>query len=220
MFLLYRLICRKTHPLFIHKLLHCDYSVLLTIRSSSSIFSSRPVFFLLLPPSSVFVSLIHHLPLLIHMLLVILSAPKFLPDLSRTSVLTFITLGCTDKRISLLRLRQSCHVRSVRMSAGGLGSQKCLKLSHKNIRQTFMREKVGCARCPWPPFVSDHRAFSWPNDAPKTPKVVKGVAVEVEDVDVGGSAPSREINGSHKLAPSSVLQSHALSNTPAVPPSC
>lgn len=62
-------------------------------------------------------------------------APKFLqpsPDSLHTSVLAFIKVGCTDKRISLLRLHQSCHVRSVKISGGGLGRRKCLKVSHKN----------------------------------------------------------------------------------------
>lgn len=79
-------------------------------------------------------------PLLILMLfsvffLSVLPSPKFLqpsPDSLHTSVLTFITLCCTDKRISLLRLHQSCHVRSVKIRKGGLGRRKCLKVSHKN----------------------------------------------------------------------------------------
>lgn len=111
---------------------------------------SRPV--LPPPPSSVlFLSLtllIYHLffppffadPLLILMLRLsffhpFLPAPKFLqpsPDSLHTSVLTFITVGCADKRISHLRLHQSCHVRSVQISEGGLGRRKCLKVSHKN----------------------------------------------------------------------------------------
>lgn len=55
------------------------------------------------------------------------------PNLLRTSGLIFITAGCTDKRISHLRLQQSCHVRSVKISGGGLGGRKPLKVSHKNI---------------------------------------------------------------------------------------
>lgn len=64
-----------------------------------------------------------------------LPAPKFLqpsPDSLHTSGLTFITVGCADKRISHPRLRQSCYVRSAKISGGGLGRRKCLKVSHKN----------------------------------------------------------------------------------------
>lgn len=109
-----------------------------------------PVLSLPPPSSSVLflslTSLIYYLfflfahPLLILMLLLsvfhpFLPAPKFLqpsPDSLHTSVLTFITVGCADKRISHLRLHQSCHVRSVKISEGGLGRRKWLKVSHKN----------------------------------------------------------------------------------------
>lgn len=99
----------------------------------------------LLCPPSVFNFAYLFLPLFAHPVLTLMlplsffhplpPAPKFLqpsPDSLHTSGLTFITVGCADKRISHLRLHQSCHVRSVKISRGGLGGRKCLKVSHKN----------------------------------------------------------------------------------------
>lgn len=133
---------------------HSEASSLLSLQLSSShpcIISPSccPSCCCLSPPSSVlflsFTLLISLFFLLAHPILTLMlllpffhplsPAPKFLqpsPDSLHTSGLTFITVGCADKRISHLRLHQSCHVRSVKISRGGLGGRKCLKVSHKN----------------------------------------------------------------------------------------
>lgn len=160
----------SSHPPFSHKLFpHWVFHVLALITFSFPPFQFPTLFFLPSRPfsvlflsstaylSSFFFFFTFALVLMLSFFHPFLPAPKFLqpsPDSLHTSVLAFITVGCTDKRISLLRLHQSCHVRSVKISGGGLGRRKCLKVSHKTVSYIKtgwyeMERETVSARCPW-----------------------------------------------------------------------
>lgn len=108
-----------------------------------------------LPPSLSAFLLAHPTLVLAPLLL-----PDHPPDSLQPSGLAFITASRADKRISHLRLLQSCRVRSARIRRGGLGAKESVsKVSHTKTRTLTHTGTVAvCAdtrrmeergRCPW-----------------------------------------------------------------------